>query len=293
MEIKVCTENRPFESSLTKLLKSIVSVNYPHIVFIDMSMKDSRDLAEEKARKTENLVIALTFDRSFDDDLKYYGWLLKFLSRSNTRNVFIPFFLKDIIHECCTRKPENPALYAVGKFVSQAKKQKKTVSILNHNFKYNQEEVAEKARNELGWEGTTREIGEKLREAAEELRKKERPMEDFVASESEGYYPGVFCDVEGTLLDPETDCLNMELLKKLERISKEKPVTIWTGGDFEEITKELVGRGINKIVISKNWLTGSKVETVIDDMNESDFEEVYGIQAENFFQAESGKVPNL
>lgn len=95
------------------------------------------------------------------------------------------------------------------------------------------------------------------------------------------FFPGVFCDVEGTLFFKDGQ-VNTEMLSKLKELSKTKPITLWTGGDIKELDKILAKNGINWKLISKRDLTGAEVETSYDDEEFPVFFEKYGVKVRNF-----------
>jgi hypothetical protein len=96
------------------------------------------------------------------------------------------------------------------------------------------------------------------------------------------YFPGVFCDLEGTLLID--DGVNLELLRKLEELSLTKPITLWTAGDIEEYQKKLISKGILWKLVSKTDFFGAEVEIAYDDLSYKEFNSKFGIKVRNFNQ---------
>lgn len=97
--------------------------------------------------------------------------------------------------------------------------------------------------------------------------------------------PGVFCDVDGTLLFNTT--INEEVLGKLKDFSKTKKITLWTGGDKEDAKKRLVAKGIKYPLVGKYTFKGCTVEIVIDDMSRESFEEMYKIYSREYIQVKN------
>ena len=115
-------------------------------------------------------------------------------------------------------------------------------------------------------------------EVAEQIKNfKHQPKSSIFAGK---FFPGVFCDVEGTLIkDGE---INIEMLTKLKELSRTKPITLWTGGNVEELGKILAKNSIKWKLISKRDLTGAEVETSYDDEDFYVFFEKYGVKVQNF-----------
>lgn len=95
-------------------------------------------------------------------------------------------------------------------------------------------------------------------------------------------FPDVFVDVEGTLI--KGGVINTGLVAKLEQLSKERPVTIWTGGDPDSLGKELHLAGIPYKVISKHLFRGLAVGTAFDDLPYERFQELYGVEVEEYIR---------
>ena len=138
--------------------------------------------------------------------------------------------------------------------------------------------VLEKAKKEFGVEWREGEPEEEFR------MKMERLKSSSVAGVKEGKtFPGVFCDIEGTLFVEKK--LNEDVVEKLKNFAQVKPVTLWTGGDLEEIKKKLVANGITYPLVSKYPFEGCEVEIVIDDLAKEDFKKRYKICSREYIKA--------
>lgn len=153
------------------------------------------------------------------------------------------------------------------------KVKKNLISILLYDFSHKdlRPKALEKAKKEFGFEGSEDEIENQLRLAQER---------QAYLTEAEGWkgktFPGVFCDVEGTLFF-ENEIKN-EVLEMLKKYSETKPVTLWSGDDLWKIKKKLVANGIVYPLISKyTFNNGCKVEIVVDDLPQEYFEKIYKI----------------
>lgn len=91
-------------------------------------------------------------------------------------------------------------------------------------------------------------------------------------------FPGVFCDLEGTLLLGSK--VNLSLLEELKRLSLVKPITLWTAGDVDEYRRKLIAKGIFWKIVSKRDFIGAEVEIAFDDCR--DLNKEFGITAKTF-----------
>jgi len=90
-------------------------------------------------------------------------------------------------------------------------------------------------------------------------------------------FPGLFCDIQGTLLD-HRGVLNKKLSDYLREKSKEMPITLWTGGNAEEFRRKL-SKQVPWKVTSKYYFHGATVELAIDDCSKEILEREYGISS--------------
>lgn len=115
-------------------------------------------------------------------------------------------------------------------------------------------------------------------EIIEQIRNFEiKPKNSYFAGK---YFPGIFCDIEGTLLLENE--VNTEMLSKLLIASSEKPITLWTGGDVKTLDKTLAKCGVNWKVVSKRDFAGATVEIAYDDEEYEVFLKKYGIEVNDF-----------
>ncbi len=96
------------------------------------------------------------------------------------------------------------------------------------------------------------------------------------------YFPGIFCDIENTLMI--NDQLNQKMLEILRECSSTKPITLWTGGEMGSIQKLLLRNNITWKLVSKNDFAGAEVETAYDDEEFSVFFEKYEVKVREFIQ---------
>lgn len=124
---------------------------------------------------------------------------------------------------------------------------------------------------EVGLIGSEEEVIEQI------MNFKHLPKNSVLAGK---FFPGVFCDVEDTLL--QGNSINQTMFGLLKNFSEEKPITLWTGGDIEKLGKILAQNGITWKLVSKYDLAGAEVEIAYDDEDFSVFFEKYGVKVKNF-----------
>ena len=112
---------------------------------------------------------------------------------------------------------------------------------------------------------------------------KRKPINSVLAGR---FFPGIFCDVEGTLIIDGK--VNEELFFKLTELSLKKNITLWTGGDVEK-TRELFTRPNYDInifwnILPKTYFTGAEVEVAFDDEEYSVLFEKYGVKVREFIK---------
>ena len=175
------------------------------------------------------------------------------------------------------KKIANPAMEA---FLSVGVN-KRLVDILLHDICHEDfvPKVLEKAKKEFGFVGSEEDVKNRL----EAIREKGGDQEGGLAEKwKDKIFPGVFCDIEGTLFVDSK--VNDKVLEMLKRHSETKPVTLWSGGALGEIKKKLLADEIIYPLVSKYAFRGCDVEVVIDDLPKDEFMEKYGILSCEYVQ---------
>lgn len=169
------------------------------------------------------------------------------------------------------KKIANPAVEA---FLS-LRTERNLANILLHDICHDHLvlKTMEKAKKEFGFVGSKEEVKNHL----EAIRKGE-----LAKKWKDKIFPGVFCDIEGTLFVDSK--VNDKILEMLKKYSENKPVTLWSGGDLGEIKKKLVANRIVYPLVSKYLFKGCDVEIIIDDLSQGEFTEKYGILSREYVQ---------
>jgi len=101
--------------------------------------------------------------------------------------------------------------------------------------------------------------------------------------ENNSVISGVFCDIQGTLLDYNAEKINEDVLEMFKKYEKQgKRIHLWTGGDTEEFSEKIAGLGMKWRVISKYDFRNKTVEIAIDDIPEKKLFDDYKIKAQTF-----------
>lgn len=284
MRIIESKEGSPVAKSFERALPVFgIEKNMPLIlVNADIAMIENdrrmQEIVDEIKTDKERPVIFYSFDNQERLEMRGHS-ASRLFYRSDVGFVKIPVDLVELkkLYDILVsgKKIANPAAEAF--FGIKAKKN--LISILLHDFsnKDLRPKVLEKAKKEFGFTGSEDEVEKQLRfvqgGTADLAEVKEWKDKTF---------PGVFCDIEGTLFfDNKVKNGVLEMLKKY---SETKTVTLWSGGDLEEIKKKLVANGIVYPLVSKYAFKGCKVEIVMEDLPKVDFEKRYKICSREYIQ---------
>lgn len=194
----------------------------------------------------------------------------------------VPFSLINMVKMCEKirkgEKIENPAV----KLASRLGYRQTLVPRLLHDIwpgYLRCEESLKLAEEEFGIKGTIEEVREQL----EKLRGNSVGLAKEVIGEE--LLPGIFCDVEGTLISDDRATVNADLVSILADEAKKRPVTLWTGGDIREAEKLLTKHGVKDYpLVSKDVFRGCQVETVYDDLSPDEFLHQYDIRAKTYIK---------
>lgn len=189
----------------------------------------------------------------------------------------LPFLVEDILSLYKSLLVEDKEEDTLSIEIERINSYNKGMGIIQHNaqHKLHDQKVAQWAigeARELGVVGTDQEIIEVIKNF------KHESLRSY--SFSERYFPGVFCDIEGTLIVDQE--INQSMLKTLKEMGRTKPITLWTGGDVEKLEKKLLENKIFWKLVSKNNFAGAEVEIAFDDEEKSEFKQKYNIKVRDF-----------
>lgn len=238
-------------------------------------------IIDEIETGTERPIIFYSFDSQERLEIKGHP-ASRLFYRSDVGFVKMPVKLEEVkkLYDLLIsgNKIANPAVEAF--FYTQTKQN--LINILLHDFSHGKfrPNVLEKVKKEFGFIGDKEEVKSFLEGVSRD------EQTGGLAKEWENKtFPGVFCDIEGTLFFENK--IKKEVLDMLKKYAGTRPVTLWTGGDLEETKKKLVANGIFYPLISKYPFKGCKVEVVIDDLSRGHFEEKYKICSREYIQVNS------
>jgi hypothetical protein len=96
-------------------------------------------------------------------------------------------------------------------------------------------------------------------------------------------FQDVCVDIEGTLIDKQGK-LRIDVVDKVCELSQGRPVTVWTGGNMKELDAIIRKQGLDWKLTSKNLLRGAKVHTIVDDLDQEEFNWKYGVACDTYIQ---------
>ena len=288
MRIIECGEGTPVVKSFERALPVFgIEKNMPLILvnadieFLEMeNSKRMEEIIDEIETDKERPIIFYSFDNQERLEMRGHP-ASRLFQRSDVGFVKMPVRLEELkkLYDLLVsgKKIANPAAEA---FFSLGAT-KNAIGMLLHDFWHVnlRPKVLEKAKAEFGVEWKEEDGEDGFRKKMEAIKSSPITM---VKEWEDKTFPGVFCDIEGTLFVDKK--LNEEVLEKLKNFAEVKPVTLWTGGDLEEIKKKLVANGVKYPLVSKYAFEGCKVELVMDDFAKEEFEKRYKIYSREYVQ---------
>ncbi len=169
------------------------------------------------------------------------------------------------------------------------------IRIIKHDAKGDKEKEEEMIRSYLSSIGV-------------EASNIDKVLEEPLTTYKPDYYPGTFCDIQDTLLVVDWKAskkagelkyrINEDVLHMLYEEARRGPVNLLTGGDvrkWAKIVSEVEDAHLIRFpILSKYTFEGCKVQKVIDDLPEEEFEERYGIEVEEYVRIKNEKsIRNL
>lgn len=161
-------------------------------------------------------------------------------------------------------------------------KARATISSLHHDITYALRDTEAMTR----WENNARTIfGDKEQSELLSLVQTADVSDwDLAKGQFEGQiFPDVCIDIEGTILDSNGN-VRHEVLTLAQQKANGGPITVWTGGDVESLSKQLRKAGILWKIISKQTMRGASVRMIIDDQPEASFRSGYGVGYQEYIQ---------
>lgn len=182
------------------------------------------------------------------------------LAQAKTMYVQIPFSEEALLNafNVAETLPGNPAALAI----FSGKKCNSDLSSIRHGISNdgrrenpeNRKCAATEARKAFGFIGTDDEVIEQLLKS---------PGATDIDQHGK-YFPGVFCDIEGTLIRGGLiDVTVRRWLDAQEELGE--IINLWTGAKISDYTKTLLEAGIVWPLLPKSAFAGAEVETAMDD----------------------------
>jgi len=283
---KIISDSPQLEESIGRYLKYVLMPEgTKDMTFIDVNLcknpgdrRTDRKGIDEAIRQMEQGRKIVLFSFESPQSLyspsysREYTGFMKIMAQPDSYFLRLPDLHDELFAELAEPKFYNQAM----DLASTAITSKSTAGIILHGMNDdNQNEKLDYARKTLRLKGTDDEVMTALKD----LRDKAKGIE------YQGTITGLFVDVEGTLC--KDGKIDMNVLDRMIDYSKKGPVTIWTGGDVDNLsatvgklfTKACIERGSRLYtrtpILSKYMFKGCEVESVIDDLVKSKFEKEY------------------
>ncbi len=267
------------------VIKKIFQDDMPDAIFILTAYKanqtDKRaslhglDVALERAATGRPIILyGLESEKHLVQDSRFVAAV----GKKNVRYIKEPFCREDVHVLYASIKKENKTEDTLAFEILAIQKLEQAISVLRHELGH----VQHDSKKMLVWLSKARELGFKGNKTTVI-----RAVNDWKRS-TKGvfngkYFPGVFIDVQGTLLNSD-GTLNQAILTKARKWAVNRPITIWTDGDLQDLTPCLRALGIEWKIVSKFDFAGAEVEEVIDDFTAKEFLATYNIVARQYTQ---------
>lgn len=253
--------------------------------------KKKYDEAHQKINKSieeGGVAIICGFQRFSDFSDDRYIWGL--LSNSRTGFLRLPFTSEGLAQKVEELKQRNSAVDPVKDWIADTVASTHKVGALLHALE-DQKIGTDRAREAVSQVNELYQQTFDVEKQQLEARVLLQEMQKEIVAETKWdgvALPGVYCDVEGTLLDINSGAPNEDIIEKLKLYSKDRFVHVWTGGGPEVIKKaesELAKVGLQVPVLNKNDFRGARPELIIDDATPESIAEQYGIHPNKFESA--------
>lgn len=276
--LKVVAEEGVIKAWVETIFAPLVPVCKDLIVVIADQLNEELIAEIGEIKERPMLICSIAMDRQ----LAEWNFLGKLLAEEGVCYATLPFRISEAIslaNEVWQGRPaqKTPEILA---YVAEAKRNRIEALLRDmHPGKsaYAVEQAVRNAEKDFGFTGSADEVRMQLEALRDSMK------ESAISSVSNGgVIPGVFCDVDGTLLMG--DELISGSLERLQKIAGKRMIMLWTGGDLEKAKQRLMAVGIGYALMAKYDFAGCTVEVAIDDAPAAEIERVYGIKAEEFIR---------
>ena len=265
----------------------LVTAEYqgPDVYGNEMDEFPGLDIAQKLNPEEAPIILCSILDES--DFIKFDRHIQKFraiLARKRVGFLRLPFSSEELLEKYKELMAEQKTEDLLALELNKMSEYDKEMGSIQHSiisssgYKLGDQRVSEaisKARS-IGVEGTDEEVFTIIKS----FRHNSRGNKKF----SGKFLPGVFCDIENTLI--KNGAINTKMLEILKEHSKTLPVTLWSGATLElpEIEKKLRGLNIFWKFLPKFVFDGAEVEMAYDDEDQETLLEKYGFTIRNFIK---------
>lgn len=235
------------------------------------------DIAFKQAQQGKSVIL---YGFESENAMMRHTKFMELMGMKNVGYIRAPFLLEDLRKICAYITSGTKIEDVVAQALGAEDRKERLMSRLVHDEKYidgrgqqYKETWFELARG-IGFGGTDEEVRTSV------LNWKRQTKGRFAGQ----YFPGVFIDIYGTLLNTDGS-LNQVVKDKVEADLADKyPITLWTDSDLKETAKILTQLGVSWKLVSKFDFAGAEVEIAFDDLSPLEFEQQYQIKVRKFFQ---------
>lgn len=271
---------------LTRVIDQVFGMFVPEDKELVVVIADQ--LTSELAKEALETTVRPMIVAAFSMDQVPESWAVRrLLVQKDVVFAKLPCAMLETIAACCDIWSGKPVKKSAELVEFNARTIEQSVGVILHDMYPGKSAEAirravGRAEEEFGITGTEDEVRRQLEDLREEVRSGR--FVEAALVEDGAVIAGVFCDVEGTLI--QIDRLIPGRLEMLAEYAKTGPVTLWTGGDMKEVGDTLAILGVSLPLVSKYDYRGKTVEIAIDDLAEAEIEKAYGIKAEQFVRLE-------
>ena len=270
------TAKRTFEKALPPPEKDIalVAVNYKRSnVYAKRADNEGlEDALREAEHGTPVILMSFLLEKELMKDFRF----VVLINLGNVSFVEEPMTLDEVLKSAkdvaAARHIPDPLGFALAREKNTSAK----VPVLRHDLRYAKQDP----KRMSGWLQEARAHGFTGNDA-EIIAAVEAWKENTPRKFAGRFFPGLFVDIGGTLLNSKGE-INPSVLGTADLASRERPVTLWTGGDITALEQLLRRNGVRWKVVSKHLLEGAIVEEAIDDLPQDVFEKEYGITVQKY-----------
>lgn len=273
---KVIAEEEVIKASVEAVFGMFIPDGKDLVVVIADQLNEKLVAEIEETKERPMLICSLAMNKQAAE----WNMIGRLLAEDDVCYTTLPFRISQgisLLNEVWEGRPAQKTAEMLA-YAAEAKKMR--VGVLLHDMHPGKsrdaiERAMRSAEKDFGFTGSADEVRMQLEALRDSLK-----GAAISSVSSGGVIPGVFCDVDGTLL--KGDELISGSLERLRQAAGKRLIMLWTGGNLKEVKQRLMAVGIGYALMAKYDFAGCTVEMAIDDAPAAEIERIYGIKAEEF-----------